>query len=250
MIDNLKFFYSGGASNDVPSASLGGVISSVALLIQQGTSPVNITGVTIVSGRANAVGAGTLAYTASGTLLSWAQNGGAAGTAQDVSAGGTFHLKDADGKATLTVTVTAIDLPVADQTDSITISRIANELLDNITGLNGFYGHTDYRCLYIKNTGAVSAAVRVWLGSAVGEATFSIGLDPAGVNGTATTIVNETTAPAGVSFSAPTVAASGLAVTLNENDTAAVWFRRAIVAGEYPAAENQFFNVEFDALEV
>jgi hypothetical protein len=29
-----------------------------------------------------------------------------------------------------------------------------------------------------------------------------------------------------------------------------VWFRRAIVAGEYPAADNQFFNVEFDALEV
>jgi hypothetical protein len=58
-----------------------------------------------------------LAYTASGTTLSW---GG--GTAQDVSGGGAFTLDDGAGN-TVKATVTPGSLPAGDASDSVTTTQ-------------------------------------------------------------------------------------------------------------------------------
>jgi hypothetical protein len=61
---------------------------------------------------------------------------------------------------------------------------------------------------------------------------MSIGLDPVGKNGTATTIATENDAPSGVTFSAPTSKATGLTVPdLAPSDYINVWVKRVVTAG-------------------
>ncbi len=97
-------------------------------------------------------------------------------------------------------------------------------------------GAVHYRCLYVVNTHPTDsmANLTVWLdGLPVNAGTaMAIGDDAAGVNGTATTVANETTAPGSVTFSAPTTYASGINLgTLAPGDYVAFWVRRTLTAG-------------------
>lgn len=81
--------------------------------------PTNVTGVTIqYAASDNTAGAGTLAWTASGTTLSWKTQGGTTGATQDVSAGGNFTLQSGGGNKSLVVTVEPALLPVGDASDT------------------------------------------------------------------------------------------------------------------------------------
>ncbi len=81
--------------------------------------PTNVTGVVVEYAEPTTTsGAGTLTYTATGTLLSWAANGDTAGVGVDVSAGGVFTLQSGTAGEALTVTVSAAGLPVANQSDA------------------------------------------------------------------------------------------------------------------------------------
>lgn len=86
--------------------------------------PTNVTGVVIDYAESSCdAGDGTLAFTVIGTTLAWTANGDTAGTAQDVSAGGTFTLESGTVGNALIVTVTAGSLPSTDQSDAdITVS--------------------------------------------------------------------------------------------------------------------------------
>lgn len=86
------------------------------------SAPITVTGV-LISGAdpVTAVGVGTLAFVAIGTLLSWqAPGAGAPGAAQNVGAGGVFTLAGGDG-STIDVFVTAGSLPAGDESDPITV---------------------------------------------------------------------------------------------------------------------------------
>lgn len=87
------------------------------------TQPSNVTGVIVAYASASsAAGAGTLTYVASGTTLSWAENGDTAGSAVNVGAGGWFTLASANGQ-TIRVIVVAAELPVGDASDAdVTLS--------------------------------------------------------------------------------------------------------------------------------
>ena len=116
------------------------------------------------------------------------------------------------------------------------VDNVAQNLFDNISGAEAAAGETSYRCLYVKNNHATDDAddVTIWVQSNTPSAntTIAIGADPAGVNGTATTIANEFAAPAGVTFSTPTDLAGGINLgDLTEQDYAAVWIRRTVTAG-------------------
>lgn len=107
-------------------------------------------------------------------------------------------------------------------------------LFDNVSSADASAGETNYRCIYVENTNATdSLTSAVTFFQAVPSVTgIAMGLDAAGLNGTATTIANEDSAPAGVSFTTPEVAGSGLDLTtLAAGDSYAIWVRRVVAAG-------------------
>jgi hypothetical protein len=249
-VDNIKIYLSGGAGNSNPNASLGGAISATRLLSQSVTGISNITGVTAIEARGGGVGSGTLAYTAAGNLLVYTPPGGSAGAAVAISADGTYFLKGADGIATLEITAVALSLPGTNQSDTLTVARIANNLWDNISGSEGRGGDTEYRCIYYKNTSGLAYQFRAWIyAQPTGNSTLQVGLDAAGVNGVAVTIANENTAPVGVTFSAPSTEAGALQAILPAGASIACWERRAIVGGEYPAVPSAFYTISYSVVE-
>lgn len=114
--------------------------------------------------------------------------------------------------------------------------NILNNLFDDISGAENAASTVDYRCIFIHNSHASlnMLSTVIWLQSEVaGGASIQIGLDPGGVvpigqaSAQAQTIANETTAPGGVSFSAPTTSGTGLNIgTIQAGYCQAVWVKR------------------------
>jgi len=126
-------------------------------------------------------------------------------------------------------------------------------LFDDVTGDQASAGYVDYRCVYFRNedsnsAGLISAMLWIDAQTPAGD-DIAIGLDPAGKNGTATTITNETTAPSGVTFSAPSTKSGGLSLgTLATNDYYAIWIRRNVPASTSAYTGNTFtLKVEGDS---
>lgn len=94
-------------------------------------------------------------------------------------------------------------------------------------------GSTRYRCFYVKNAHVTDSFedVVVWISvlTESEDTEFDIGLDPAGVSGGATTVVDEETAPAGVTFSRPTTYADGLFIgDMPAGESQAIWVMRTV----------------------
>lgn len=84
-----------------------------------GVQPVNVTGVVIKNANVTCdIGLGVLAFTLTGTLLSWQANGDTVGVTVDVSAGGDFTLPSGTADKDLYVTVTAGNLPGGNVSDA------------------------------------------------------------------------------------------------------------------------------------
>jgi hypothetical protein len=113
---------------------------------------------------------------------------------------------------------------------------VKNDLFDDVTGAENAASTVDYRCVFIHNAHASITwqSGVVWLASEVaGGVTYAIGIDPAAASAIgsagaqAAEIANETTAPGGVSFSAPTTSGTGLSIgSLAPGQCRAVWIRR------------------------
>jgi hypothetical protein len=145
-----------------------------------------------------------------------------------------FHLSgggaNADPNASLGGTISGTQ---------ITDATVAN-LFDNVSGAESSAGDTEYRCFYLKNAHASLTwqGVNVWIGTNTPSADtdVEIGLDPAGVGegsttGVAATVADESTAPAGVTFSKP---ASGSPLNVGDipaGSAIAVWVKRTVSAG-------------------
>jgi hypothetical protein len=135
-------------------------------------------------------------------------------------------------------------------------ATVAN-LFDNVTGDESAAGDTEYRCFYVRNSHATLTwlGVKVWISSqsTSPDTDVAIGADPAAVgNGTttgvATTTANESTAPAGVTFSAPANKVG--AITLGDIpplNAQAIWVKRNVSAGAAAFdADTTVFRVEGD----
>lgn len=115
-------------------------------------------------------------------------------------------------------------------------TKTLNSEFDDISGDEAFAGDTEYRCFTFKNEHATLTAVGgklfVAQDSTSANTVMSIGLDPSGKSGTATTIATESDAPAGVTFSAPTSKATGISVPdLAPGEYINVWVKRVVTAG-------------------
>lgn len=135
---------------------------------------------------------------------------------------------NADPNASLGGQVSNSDIP----------SATPENLFGNVQADDAVSGITDYRCFYVKNenlTDTLSVTV-VWIAAQTSSAdtAVEIGVDPAGVGdgtttGVAVSIPDEVTPPAGVTFSAPADASSGLPVgDLGPGQMAAIWVKRVV----------------------
>lgn len=237
-INDLIFAHSGGVTNYDPTLDLGGLLSTSAfkqVLSQTPSTPVNVTGVTLVNAYGNPEGIGTLSFTFATKTLMWKPYGQTTFYGMAAATSGTYVIGSSSGY--LVVTVNAAGYPGVDRTDSITIGNTGQNVFDNVTSSQSLQGKTSYRCLYIRNNNAVDSApdVRVWLKTDTpGGDNLSFGLDPAGKGngsstGVAQVIVNETTAPTGVTFTAPTDWASAIQIgTLAPLQSVALWVKRTV----------------------
>lgn len=122
----------------------------------------------------------------------------------------------------------------------VTPSTLEN-LFDNVTPAEATAGDNEYRCIYVYNSNTTDTlnAVKVWIdpNTPATGSNIQIGLDPAGIGngsstGVAATIANESTAPAGVTFSDVNAEGAALDVgNLGPLQGIAVWFKRIITAG-------------------
>lgn len=111
-----------------------------------------------------------------------------------------------------------------------------NDLFDDISGAENAGSVVDYRCIFIHNSNASNPLENavVYLSSEVAlGASIAVGADTTATSalGAATaqalTVANETTAPAGVSFSSPTTVGAGVSLgTIPAGSVKAFWIRR------------------------
>lgn len=252
---DLGVFLSGGAGNSDPNLSLGGVISSTRVISQVATPSSPFAGAVIVDGVANTPGSGTLTYTAATNTFTWAPPGETAGPGVVVSGNTTIIVRGVSATSGyLRIAVTFGSLPVTNQSVSVAIANKENGLFDNVTKAQALAGDINYRCYYIRNTHATDTATDVvmWIAQdAVGVDDMAIGSDPAGVGdgvttGVATTIGSETSAPGGVTFTAPTSEGAGISLgTFLAGQGRAVWVRRNVPVGSTTATADDTSKFRF-----
>lgn len=116
------------------------------------------------------------------------------------------------------------------------VDAVLNNLFDDVTGDESAVGDVEYRCIYIRNTNGTLtlSSAKMWISTVTPspDTTIAIALAGEGLNGTAETIADESTAPVGETFTSPTDKASGLDLgSLAPNDFYPVWVRRTVQAG-------------------
>lgn len=134
-----------------------------------------------------------------------------------------------------------------------------NNLFDDISGDENAASTVDYRGVFVYNShGSLNWLTPVmWLSAeTAGGANAAVGWDttaPSAVGAAPAqglTIANETTAPAGVSFSSPTTKASGLALSgatdLNFGNVKQYWVRRTATNSVALANDSVTVRVEGD----
>ena len=133
---------------------------------------------------------------------------------------------------------------------SASMSAAVDGLFDAVTAAQATSGSVEYRCIYLHNENATDTMTnaRVWISAQTPLAgtVLAIGVGSAAVNATETAVANESTAPAGVTFSEPASAAAGLALgSLLAGQHRAIWLRRTVTAGATNSA-NDSFELGFD----
>lgn len=111
-----------------------------------------------------------------------------------------------------------------------------NALFDDVSGAENAASTVDYRCVFVHNSNASNALENavVYLSAEVaGGTSVAVGADTTAASaiGSASAqalqVANETTAPAGVTFSSPTTVGTGVALgTIPVGQCKAFWVRR------------------------
>ena len=130
-------------------------------------------------------------------------------------------------------------------------STAASNYFDDVSSAEASAGDTEYRCVYVHNNhgtlSLIGAKVFIQTNTPSSDTDVAIGLGSSAINGTEQTVADESTAPAGVSFSAPTTFAGGLAIgDLAAGAHKAVWVRRTVNAGAAAYADSFTLRVQGD----
>lgn len=119
---------------------------------------------------------------------------------------------------------------------STSVGTGLHNLFDVVSSAEASSGDTEYRCVYVHNNhGTLTMqSAKIWIVSNTPstDTSIEIALGSSAVNGTEQTVANETTAPTGVTFSAP--ASEGAALSIGDipaGQHKAVWIKRIVNAG-------------------
>lgn len=132
----------------------------------------------------------------------------------------------------------------------------ANNLFDDVTGDQNAASQVDYQLMFVYNAhGSLTWQSPVaWLSAEVaGGTSIAIGIDSTAASAVgsstaqALTIASKTTAPAAISFSAPTTKGTGLAVSnLASGQVKGIWVRRTAANTSAVDADGATIRVEGD----
>ena len=130
-------------------------------------------------------------------------------------------------------------------------STAASNYFDDVSSAEASAGDTEYRCVYVHNShGSLTLiGAKVWIqaNTPSGDTDVAIGLGSSAVNGTEQTVVDESTAPTGVTFSQPTTFAGGLSIgDIPFGQHKAVWVRRVVNSGAAAYADSFTLRVQGD----
>jgi hypothetical protein len=140
-----------------------------------------------------------------------------------------FHLSGGSGN-------TNVNASLGGAISTTQIGAPVHNLFDQVSGAESSAGDTEYRCMYVKNShGSLTLqGAKVWITSntpSTGTA-VRIALGTSAVNGTEQTIVNESTAPSGVTWSTAVDEANALSIgDIPFGQHKAIWIERVISAG-------------------
>jgi len=124
-------------------------------------------------------------------------------------------------------------------------------IFDAVTSVEAGAGDAEYRLVYLHNAHATltALAAKVWIQTNTPSAStdIAIGLAAAGANATETAVANDSTAPAGVTFSQPASLGAGLSLgDLTPGQHYGVWIRRTVTAGASVAADSFTLRTQCD----
>ena len=130
-------------------------------------------------------------------------------------------------------------------------STAASNYFDDVSSAEASAGDVEYRCIYIHNAHAtltlIGAKVFIQTNTPSSDTDVAIGLGSSAINGTEQTVADESTAPTGVTFSAPTTFAGGLTIgDLAAGAHKAVWVRRTVNAAAAAASDSFTLRVQGD----
>lgn len=122
----------------------------------------------------------------------------------------------------------------AKSTTEVTDASLHN-LFDIVGSAEASAGDTEYRCIYVHNAhGSLTLQnAKVWISTdgSGADTDIAIALAGEGVNGTAETVVDESTAPVGETFSTPTTEGGALSIgNIPAGQHQAIWVRRTVTA--------------------
>lgn len=112
-------------------------------------------------------------------------------------------------------------------------STAASNYFDDVSSAEATSGDIEYRCIYVRNNHGTLTLLgaKIWIqaNTPSPDTDVAIGLGTSAVSGTEQTVTDENTAPAGVSFSAPSSLAGGLNIgDLAPGAHKAIWVRRTV----------------------
>jgi hypothetical protein len=134
-------------------------------------------------------------------------------------------------------------------------SGAVNNIFDDVTGDESKAGDIEYRAVFVKNAHATLTlqGAKLWIkqdANSEDDAT-AIALADEAHSEAIETIANESTAPSGPTFSAPSSAGTGLELgDLSPGEYVGIWIRRTISAEAEPQDEVEFIlRVEGETAE-
>lgn len=127
----------------------------------------------------------------------------------------------------------------------------ASNYFDDVSSAEATSGDTEYRCIYVHNNhGTLTLqGAKIWIQTQTPSADtdVAIALGSSAVNGTETAVADESTAPSGPSFSAPSSFAGGLTIgDLPAGQHKAIWIRRTVNAAAAAYSDSFTLRVQGD----
>jgi len=132
-------------------------------------------------------------------------------------------------------------------------TAVANNLWDDVSGAEAAAGDVEYRCIFALNDHAtltLIGSVFSIQSQVSGGGLIECGLDPTAISAKgasgaqAVTVANESTAPAGVTFSAGPLTIGDLAA----GQVKGIWLRRTVTAGAGAVNDGAVYAVTGDTL--